>query len=403
MSQFASLGTGGTAGYLAPFGLGFAPAGFGSIGGDLLVTDGASGTIYAVNSSGSVSVFANVAVPTLTGGAVAGLRQFAFAPAGFGNYGGDLFVSLSGSQYGGGTSGSVDVLNSSDALVAVLLQGAVGAPFDPRGLYFASNSQLLISDTDPSILSAPPSAFTATPEPSTMIPLALGFVAILVLSRRVRLKRAVWLAVFAAASIAFSGLAKADTCSGTGSTGPTCFFSNGVVYLYYGTLTLDSPNGTLISTTNIETAEGGLADFSSSTTILNATPPPGFVALFPSLVPQLESDPQTTFANIPTWAPTNLTNLADANGFGFVPDPTAMLNEPPDPAVVAFEAQLANVGGPFITTSDTGFQTQPFSLAYCEYVNALLGVTTPCVPGPPGTSQYEFTYRLGPYMNGGNT
>jgi hypothetical protein len=74
-----------------------------------------------------------------------------------------------------------------------------------------------------------------------------------------------------------------------------------------------------------------------------------------------------------------------------------------DPAVVAFEAQLANVGGPFITTSDTGFQTQPFSLAYCEYVNALLGITTPCVPGPPGTSQYEFTYQLGPYLNSGNT
>jgi hypothetical protein len=73
----------------------------------------------------------------------------------------------------------------------------------------------------------------------------------------------------------------------------------------------------------------------------------------------LESDPQTTFANIPSWALTNLANLADANGFGFVPDPTALLNEPPDPAVVAFEAQLANVGGRFITTSDTGFQTQP--------------------------------------------
>ena len=30
----------------------------------------------------------------------------------------------------------------------------------------------------------------------------------------------------------------------------------------------------------------------------------------------LESDPQTTFANIPSWALTNLANLADANGFG---------------------------------------------------------------------------------------
>jgi hypothetical protein len=187
ISNFASLGTGGSAGFLAPFAVGFAPAGFGSIGGDFLVADGASGTMYAVDSSGNVSVFANVAVPTLAGGAVAGLRQFAFAPAGFGNYGGDLFVSVSGSQFGGGTSGSVDVLNSSGALVAVLLQGAVGSPFDPRGLYFASNSQLLISDTDPSILSAPPSAFTAaTPEPSTLLPLALGFAGLLAAARRAR-------------------------------------------------------------------------------------------------------------------------------------------------------------------------------------------------------------------------
>jgi hypothetical protein len=187
ISNFASLGTGGSAGFLAPFAVGFAPAGFGSIGGDFLVADGASGTMYAVDSSGNVSVFANVAVPTLAGGAVAGLRQFAFAPAGFGNYGGDLFVSVSGSQFGGGTSGSVDVLNSSGALVAVLLQGAVGSPFDPRGLYFASNSQLLISDTDPSILSAPPSAFTAaTPEPSTLLPLALGLAGLLAAARRAR-------------------------------------------------------------------------------------------------------------------------------------------------------------------------------------------------------------------------
>ena len=39
--------------------------------------------------------------------------------------------------------------------VAVLLQCTVGAPFDPRGLYYPKNSQILIADTDPSILSAP--------------------------------------------------------------------------------------------------------------------------------------------------------------------------------------------------------------------------------------------------------
>lgn len=185
VSQFASLGTGGSAGYSLPFGLEFAPTGFGSVGGDLLVTDGASGDIYAVDSSGNVTLFASLTVPVLSG-SVPGLRQVAFAPAGFGPYSGDLFVSVSGSQFGGGISGSVDVLNSSGAEVAVLQQGAVGSPFDPRGLYFASDNQLLISDTDPSILSATPGAFTPTPEPSAMIPLGLGLLGIVFVARRGR-------------------------------------------------------------------------------------------------------------------------------------------------------------------------------------------------------------------------
>jgi hypothetical protein len=188
LSIFASLGTGTSSqGFLDPFGLAFAPPGFGSIGGDLLVTDDASGDIYAVDSLGNVSLFATVPVPELSGGAIAGLRQIAFAPPGFGSYGGDLFVSVSGSEYGGGgTLGTVEVLNSSGDEIAVLAQGAAGAPLDPRGLYFPNDNQLLIADSDPSILSAPPSAFTATPEPSTIIPLALGAFAILIASRRVR-------------------------------------------------------------------------------------------------------------------------------------------------------------------------------------------------------------------------
>jgi hypothetical protein len=217
-----------------------------------------------------------------------------------------------------------------------------------------------------------------------------------------KLKRTIQLAVLATACVTFADLAKADTCSpifGTG--GPTCFTGTDVVYLYYGTLTLLSPDGTLISTTNLETAETGLGDLFNSvnTQVPN---PAGEIALFPTLVPQLQSDPQSTFANLPSWALTNLDNLADANGFGFVQDPTAPLNEPPDPAVVAFETQLANVGGPFTTISDTGFGTQPFSLADCEYDESFLHVTLPCVP-TPGVSQYEFTYQLGPYLNDGNT
>lgn len=147
----------------------FAPTGFGAYAGDLLVTDGTSGNIYAVNAASVASIFATLPVPVLGGGAVAGLRQAAFAPAGFGAYGGDLFVSVSGSQTGGGVSGSVDVVDRTGAVVAVLQQGTVGMPFDPRGLYFPNSNQLLIADTDPGILSAPPGAFTATPEPSSWI------------------------------------------------------------------------------------------------------------------------------------------------------------------------------------------------------------------------------------------
>jgi hypothetical protein len=185
LSIFATLGV-GPEGPMDPFGMAFAPVGFGSIGGDLLVTDANSGNIYAVDSSGNVTLFATLSVPALSGGAISGLRQIAFAPAGYGSYGGDLFVSVSDSQYGGGTVGSVDILNSSGEEIGVLLQGTSGSPLDPRGLYFASNDQLLVSNADPSIISVTPDNFVATPEPSTMIPLALGALAILVARRRAR-------------------------------------------------------------------------------------------------------------------------------------------------------------------------------------------------------------------------
>lgn len=77
-------------------------------------------------------------------------------------------MSVSGSSNGSGTYGSVDVINSAGQFVGVISQGTVGEPFDPRGLYFASSSQLLIADSDPSIYSAPVSAVTLpTPEPAT--------------------------------------------------------------------------------------------------------------------------------------------------------------------------------------------------------------------------------------------
>lgn len=242
----------------------------------------------------------------------------------------------------------------------------------------------------------------ATPEPSTMIPLFLGFAGILIASRRAWLKRTVWLTVFTATSMTFAGLAQADTCPALGGNGPTCFYGTDVVYLYYGTLTLDSPNGTVLSTTNLETAETGLGGLTNSNN-QTVSPPAGLIAQFPSLVPQLQSDPQTTYANIPSWAITNIVNLADANGLGFVE--SGPFNQPPDPAVVAFDAQLSNVAGPYVTLSDTGFVAPLTTAAYCTYLESQFpgAMCTPQTTPSPIGDDYEFTYLLGPYTNDGDT
>jgi hypothetical protein len=183
---FATLGIRNSQG--SPFAahMGFAPAGFGAIGGDLVVSDEDSGNVYAINALGEVSLFATLPVPTVNG-QITGLRDLAFAPAGYGAYGGDLFISVSGSQAGGGYSGSVDVLNSSGAYAAFLPEGTVGMPFDPRGLYFVNSDQLLVADTDPGILSVEPDAFAAvTPEPSSISLLLLGLLGVAVGRERAR-------------------------------------------------------------------------------------------------------------------------------------------------------------------------------------------------------------------------
>jgi hypothetical protein len=102
-----------------PFGAAFAPAGFGSVGGDLLISDQGSGNIDAVTANGTIIPFATLPL----GFGQFGLRQIAFAPAGFGAYGGDLFVSISGSPFntpGGGAFGSVVVVNPDGQLIATL-------------------------------------------------------------------------------------------------------------------------------------------------------------------------------------------------------------------------------------------------------------------------------------------
>jgi hypothetical protein len=156
----------------ARFGLAFAPAGWGTVGGDLL-TNRTDGTIFAVESDGDEFVFT-----TLTSIAY-GLRQMAFGPAGFiPGYGELLFVSVSGSEYGGGTMGDVLVLDSEGNLVASLRENIGLTKFDPRGLYFTDDGKLLISDASDPIWIATGADFqtTAVPEPATMFLLGSGLI-----------------------------------------------------------------------------------------------------------------------------------------------------------------------------------------------------------------------------------
>lgn len=208
------------------------------------------------------------------------------------------------------------------------------------------------------------------------------------------MRQTVSVATLALATILGADQAKADACASFTSQGPTCFYNTDVVYIYFGTLTLLAPDGSLLSTTNVETASTGLtATFTSTTTTLPT--PPVFLTLFPGLLSQLESDPQSTFADFQSWFFTDLTNLENAHGFG----QNADSNPFPDPATTDYDAELANVGGPYTTISDTGFQQLPFSQAECDYVNSFIpGACT----GPP-VAGYTFTYALGPDPIGGNT
>ena len=165
LSTFASV-----AGTPQLFGSAFAPQGFGSVGGDLLVTDAGSGKIFAVDANGNVSLFATVPL----GPNQPGLRQIAFAPNGFGNYGGDLFLSISGSSQGGGTFGSLVVLDGSGQEIAVLVIGTQISHFDPRGLFFPDNQDLLISSSDPIFIGTPQDFQPPIPEPSTLLLFAGG-------------------------------------------------------------------------------------------------------------------------------------------------------------------------------------------------------------------------------------
>jgi hypothetical protein len=116
-----------------PFGAAQAPAGFGAVGGTLLVSDAVGGGIYSVNPTGRVSLFTTIPL----GAGQGGLRQMAFAPSGWGRYSGNLFVSL--------TTRDIDIVSRSHAVI-----GRISGTFNPRGLLFTTISgspTLLFSDT----------------------------------------------------------------------------------------------------------------------------------------------------------------------------------------------------------------------------------------------------------------
>jgi hypothetical protein len=152
------------------FGVGFAPTSFGARAGQMFISDSATGNLYTVSSSGVATLFATLPLPA--GFSQPGLRQFAWAPAGFGAYGGDLFVSIAAQNGGGGSTGEIDVLNALGQTIALYAEGTALVPIDPRGLLFVGSNELLIANADPGVVEASPSDFLPAsevlPEPRTI-------------------------------------------------------------------------------------------------------------------------------------------------------------------------------------------------------------------------------------------
>jgi hypothetical protein len=176
VSIFATMPDG-----VGAFDVAFAPTTFGADAGDLFVSDDRSGNLYVLNAAGQATLFATLPLPT--GFVDPGLRQIAFAPAGFTlpdgeDLGGDLFVSIAAQNGGGGTTGEIDVLNAEGCTVAYYLVGDGATPLDPRGLFFVNDTTLLVANADPGIELLTPSDFvpgSPVPEPSTWAMMLIGF------------------------------------------------------------------------------------------------------------------------------------------------------------------------------------------------------------------------------------
>jgi hypothetical protein len=139
LATFASVDT-------IPFGGALANASFGEVGGpSLFVSDANSGDIYTVDTKGNIQLFTTIPLDATAG--QDSLRQIAFAPKEWKKYGGDLFVTLN--------TGAIDVVNRDGRVI-----GKISGAFNARGLLFttiAGKPTLLFSDNaHGTILSAVP-------------------------------------------------------------------------------------------------------------------------------------------------------------------------------------------------------------------------------------------------------
>lgn len=105
-----------------PFGAALANASYGEVGGpSLIVSDAGGGGIYTVDPAGNIKLFTTI--PLGTG--QSGLRQVAFAPKGWGKYGGNLFVSVN--------TRDIDIVNRDGVII-----GKITGAFNPRGMLFTT-------------------------------------------------------------------------------------------------------------------------------------------------------------------------------------------------------------------------------------------------------------------------
>jgi hypothetical protein len=226
-------------GTVQPYGAAVAPQGFGSVGGTVLVSDCGSGQIAAAWDSGNVTTFTSIALTADQLAAGASLRQIAFVPEGYGDLSGLLLVSATGID--GFTTGSGEhtpisgigclfAVDGQGNVVKELVAGSDIGAYDPRGVFFAADGTILVSDVQGGrILSALPDDFQAVPEPVTLSLLALGGLALLRRRRGVcmplqkheavaakspvRGRRAVVLALTGLATLCGTGAARADLMS----------------------------------------------------------------------------------------------------------------------------------------------------------------------------------------------